>query len=301
MKSSALCSRVVLAVLTVGLVSSCGPSPEKAREKLFALNPPVTADGDSFVKYAGQGRVDVLELLIAAGVDVSGRAREEALSYALQEGHGETVAFVLDNGVDPDVNGGRSLRIAVEREAMDMVETLLAKGADPNGEAGYAGPALSMAAAKGHIEMINTLLASGADPNLAGENGRTPLSAAVGTGWTELVELLLDKGADPWVRVSNGGLIIDNLIFSREQEMRELIVEAMQGRGLFRDRPDEAGPAPGLVLEVGAHLSEEDVSLVKWDLVLKNPTGSEIAVRLAGYEMVPPGGAAGVPFHRTTG
>jgi ankyrin repeat protein len=49
-------------------------------------------------------------------------------------------------------------------------------------------------------DLVELLLARGADPNMRGINDYTPLHYAAGFGDTALVELLLARGADPSLR-----------------------------------------------------------------------------------------------------
>jgi ankyrin repeat protein len=48
-----------------------------------------------------------------------------------------------------------------------------------------------VAAAKGDIEIVQALLAKGADPHIKGKDGRFPLVVAAANGHTETVEIIL--------------------------------------------------------------------------------------------------------------
>ena len=54
--------------------------------------------------------------------------------------------------------------------------------------------ALSLACMRGDIEMVENLLAHGANLNIGGKEGITPLIKAVEYGQLEIVQLLLHNG-----------------------------------------------------------------------------------------------------------
>jgi hypothetical protein len=61
-----------------------------------------------------------------------------------------------------------------------------------------AGDSLVMLASYyGHSEIVDLLLARGADPNQENHKGQTPLAGAVFKGKVEIVRALLAAGADP--------------------------------------------------------------------------------------------------------
>lgn len=85
---------------------------------------------------------------------------------------------------------------------IEIVELLLAKGADVNGQGGSYGTALEAASGKGHDQIVELLLVKGADVNTQGGYYFTALAAASKEGYKQVVELLLAKGAD--VNVQGG-------------------------------------------------------------------------------------------------
>ena len=84
------------------------------------------------------------------------------------------------------------------------VQAELDKGADLNAkdESGYT--PLYGAVEKGHKEVVELLIAAGADVNVKdGEWGETPLHLAADKGHKEVAELLITAGAD--VNAKDGG------------------------------------------------------------------------------------------------
>ena len=81
---------------------------------------------------------------------------------------------------------------------IDLVESALGKGADPNAYDKDGETALTTACTKGHIGIVNLLLNNGADPNAKGPDSihAIALFSAARAGQREIVELLLSKDAD---------------------------------------------------------------------------------------------------------
>jgi ankyrin repeat protein len=57
-----------------------------------------------------------------------------------------------------------------------------------------------VAARENHLEVLNELIANGADPDAKGEDGRTPLMFAAWTGSVSMVKALLEGGADKYIK-----------------------------------------------------------------------------------------------------
>ena len=96
------------------------------------------------------------------------------------------------------------------------------------------GTALMLAAGGGHTEIVEALLASGADMNARYKNGRTSLMFAEECGYTEIVEVLKQAGA-------KGGIMdveqAKDLIFKRLCE--EYKKHGDSARVYWRDLPEQ--------------------------------------------------------------
>lgn len=95
-----------------------------------------------------------------------------------------------------DDEGATALTAAAEAGDVDLVQKLLADGADVNSHDGDGWTALMSATAAGHRQIVELLLSAGADVNAKTNFGLTALMSAAGSGRTEVVELLVEKGAD---------------------------------------------------------------------------------------------------------
>ncbi|EEH40376.1 hypothetical protein PAAG_02431 [Paracoccidioides lutzii Pb01] len=159
--------------------------------------------------------------LISNGADVNARVHRDLdtpLQLASRRKRVELVRLFLDHGADvnalaaigvptldhwgegPNELPPRSaLQAAVEHGHLELIEMLLAAGADVNGQLSpdAGATALQLAAAKGYLGIAKQLLERGAqiDAARAGTKGRTALEAAAEHGRLDMVQFLLENGA----------------------------------------------------------------------------------------------------------
>lgn len=110
---------------------------------------------------------------------------------------------------------------AVEAGHLEVVELLLAAGADPELELWGNSP-LGFAARKGHLEVLGTLLAAGAKPS-----DSDPLTYACLADDIAAVRLLLDRGADVGARAKDGrtALAAAAIAAATRTEIQALLLE----------------------------------------------------------------------------
>ncbi|HEY7391488.1 MAG TPA: ankyrin repeat domain-containing protein [Bryobacteraceae bacterium] len=193
---------------------------------------------------AREGALTAVEALAAAKANVNEVTADgsTAMLVAIQNGHYDVATYLVNHGADPNLaneKGWNPLYLAVKHrnietgtipvpnvnQAMDFVQLLLDKGANPNlrlkanteirngqratwlNEAG-ATPFLR-AALCGDIEVMKLLIKYGADPKITTNDHTTPLMAAAGVGYTdgfihdrseeetiEAMKMILDLGAN---------------------------------------------------------------------------------------------------------
>jgi ankyrin repeat protein len=166
------------------------------------------------------------------------RARNEkgvsAVSSAIYHGHPKIAGIFINRGVGLDIfeasalgvrervaelasadpqlvnsfstDGYMPLGLAAYFGHADVVEFLLAAGADPNEHTRnetLATP-LHSAVARGDMKSVQLLLEHGADVNATQQNGFTPLHSAALNGDREIINLLLARGADQSAKSEDG-------------------------------------------------------------------------------------------------
>jgi uncharacterized protein len=169
------------------------------------LNYDVVRGGMTALLFAARsGDAGSARLLVAAGADVNDTLPDgvSALTLAAHSGQGAVGAALLELGADANAAGAgyTPLHAAVLRSDLNLVQALLARGANPNARmtkgtpmrrtsqdfdlpAALIGSTPYLLAAKFlEVPIMRALAAGGADTRLPMRGGATPLMAAVGMG-----------------------------------------------------------------------------------------------------------------------
>ena len=174
---------------------------------LLALAPPLVPDSP-VADAAMRGEADAVRALVARGEDVNQAQGDgmTALHWAARNRDASLARFLIGAGADlgagTRIGAYTPLHLAAQAGAGEVVEMLLAAGADPRTATKGTGGArpLHFAARAGDERVVAALLAAGADPNAAETTwGQTPLIFAASAGRTASVRALLAAGADPSV------------------------------------------------------------------------------------------------------
>lgn len=153
---------------------------------------------------ADEGHTDVVKELLqhGANVNLSHQNASSPLNQALMRTHIDTVKVLLEAGANPtgrDKFGYAPLFIACSKD-VQLVDLLIAAGADLTEDLVGGTTILHLAARAGNVPLLERLLALGMAVNLPERNtqtGMTPLSGAIEGQEEAAVSLLLSHGANP--------------------------------------------------------------------------------------------------------
>jgi len=234
---------------------------------------------------ARQGSIESARALADLGARLNGTDPDgmSALVIAIINAHYDLAAMLADHGADPnvaDVTGMAAVYAAVDmhtldplvnrpapigntaRAAVDLVQRLLAHGANPNAtlnapllarQHNFGDPALGAgatplmrAARSGDVAMMEVLLAKGGNVRQRMPNGMTPLLFAVSPSRRKpasealaAAKLCLDHGADVNERDASGSTALHLAVATSDDLVRSLVE-----RGARLDIKDQLGRTP---------------------------------------------------------
>jgi len=137
----------------------------------------------------------IVEQLIEKGADVNAEIRGVTLLDSVNKG-GEIATLLRKHG--GKTGEELIIQVAIIRGNFAAVKQHLATGVDVNtkNEQGRGWYLIHYAALDGHKEIVELLIAEGANVNAKANNGKTSLHNAAYRGHKEIAELLIANGAD---------------------------------------------------------------------------------------------------------
>jgi ankyrin repeat protein len=210
---------ILVMVLAASGSAFCGPIHDAARKgdlkkvkALLAVDPTLVSSKDKegntpLHMAAFHGETAVAAALIEAGADVNAKNNSGAFTpgdlwgffNAYKSNHSNPQALLSVQGLDTrDMkNGYTALDLAMfSFKHKDLVEMLVAKGADVNAMAASGATPLFWAVLWNSKEDADFLLSKGANINAADAYGDTILDCALHMDNDKMVEYLVNKGAD---------------------------------------------------------------------------------------------------------
>ncbi len=164
-----------------------------------------------------------------------------ALDHAVDNGNREMVELLLARGANVNAkNGfGRTVLMRISEEATsDLVWDLINAGAEVNVKTETGETALMAAAYVNNVEALKALLDAGADMNMQNEDGQTALMVAAENGRLQNVRALVHAGADMNLKDGEGK---NALSLAIENEHRS-IVRLLRAKGVQESVARNANP-----------------------------------------------------------
>ena len=174
--------------------------PATLREGLKAGFNPNYADKDGntlLIHAAANMSTAAAGVLLQGGADPALRNKvgDDALNYAALKGSLPIVQQLLARGVPVTRRQGwQPLTYAVFGKQLPVFNALMEKGAEPNAVNPNGATALMFAAEQGQEDMVDRLLAAGADPTLT-RNGESAVDWALKTQNTDIAEKIMKAQA----------------------------------------------------------------------------------------------------------
>ena len=155
---------------------------------------------------------------------------ETALMKAITNGDLEIVKSLIEKGADVNIKakyatGYTALMLASLEPDIKIIKLLIKKGADVNANEGAILPwALTSSKNKELKKIVKLLIEKGAD--IKGKNGRLALIKAVEKDYTEIARFLIKKRADVNVKNKDGMTALKQALKNKNSEMINILKQA---------------------------------------------------------------------------
>lgn len=197
------------------------------------------------------GPVQKVEALLHADTKLSRRRDDDdrlPLHWAASYNRLSIVDLLSDQkGFDVDAQDGAgwtALHMAASlKNGDDLVDFLLAKGADPNVKTNNSSTALFFAASKGNIDTARKLVAHKATARVKDTRGQMPLHRAAAVGNVPILKLLLENNSPVNATDIDGSSALHHAIAEGHGEAAIELLKA----GADSDKKDNSGALPILL------------------------------------------------------
>ncbi|MFT5681643.1 MAG: ankyrin repeat protein [Myxococcota bacterium] len=196
------------------------------------------------VKKKNQAMIDAL-LAVGASIDEVGVRGGQPLRVAINERNADLVRFLLDRGARLDVvdkDNNHPFSQLTEAEDCALLGVLLEAGANINARHQFGGTLLTESRS---LEMIDFLIAHGADVNAPSDDARTPLHDAAINDRPEKARRLLAAGADPDPVNTYGG----SALLEAAERNNLKVLPILLAAGADRSRPNNQGKTGQMLAE----------------------------------------------------
>lgn len=187
-------------------------------------------DETALVVAARRGNLEIVKILLNAGADINAKTKygDTSLTAATHFCHPYIAEYLIEQGADVNAKndgfGSTPLMLASECNDLEIVKTLIKKGAKIDEKNKSGGTSLMAASAKGHGEIVQSLIRLGADVNLTESRGNDALQYAVYRGHLSVVKALLENGAMPNRKNQSGMLPLHVAIYQNNSSIAKLLL-----------------------------------------------------------------------------
>ncbi len=173
------------------------------------------ADKWNLVTATEHGAAAVVERLIGEGANVNMALQSTPLHVATDQGDMEIVDLLLANGADvdtPNHSGQVPLFLAIRKGHLEIAWRLIHAGAEPPATTDSGYTLLMVAVRAEDLQLVRWLLDNGSPVNAVRPDGKrvTALMMAADEGDEAAVQLLLEYGADPSIKNDKGKTALDH-------------------------------------------------------------------------------------------
>lgn len=231
------------------------------------------ADTSAFFRAIRTGDIKTIEQFLRAGININTsieptkhgmRAGRTAIQVASESNQYEVAKYLIKNGASVREKGALGvppLTLAAREGADNIVELLIAKGADVNAvDDNSNGTALMAASFKGQYRVAKYLIAKGANVNAKSKEGYTALHSAASGAGKELSELLIVSGANVNSRTNNG---ITPLRLNAESHYYADVAAVLLSKGADPNLADDDNRTPLNLAITKCHMATAELLISK--------------------------------------
>ncbi|PWU04819.1 MAG: hypothetical protein C5B43_04085 [Verrucomicrobia bacterium] len=158
------------------------------------------------------------------------------LHYAIEKGHLDIVAFLLQKKVDPnleDEEGDTALDVAVNFNQLNVIKLLIENGVDIKRQVDEKPYLLQKPILRNQMDVFKFLLENRVNPNAKDHNGDTALDTAIFCGRRDAVQILLDFDVNIKAQDKKGLTFYEKALKSHQREIGKLIESKMKEKHFF--------------------------------------------------------------------
>ncbi|XP_055945198.1 uncharacterized protein LOC129975930 [Argiope bruennichi] len=205
---------------------------------------------------SGQGYSEITRLLILNGADPNVPDHNPPLHLAVANSDYEMIEVLIEAGANAtlgDEDGISAIGLAIKCKSLDVMETLLELSEiDINFKGDNDRTFLHDAAVSGSLQIIKSLIEKGAATDARDSTGVKPIHMAAKEGYQDIVEYFLGEGIDVGDIGENGWCLLHYAAAGNQTEICEFLLR----NGLNVNTVDAHGCSP---LHIAAQLGKTEV------------------------------------------